>query len=129
MQIRVKLQKLRVPKFRGDITQSQGFWGQLNTSIQEKCSLSNGENFNYVLTFLTNSAYWLSSGLSLSSENYKEALNILKDRYENRQPYFLIWIVLRYCLLSKIFTIKIIYEMLTTKQKSVSESGYLRIFV
>ena len=31
-QVKVKLPKLELPKFRGDITQWQGFWDQFNTS-------------------------------------------------------------------------------------------------
>ena len=31
-QVKVKLPKLELPKFRGDITQRQGFWDQFNTS-------------------------------------------------------------------------------------------------
>ena len=36
-------------------------------------------------TFLTDSAYSLISGLSLNSENNKEAVNVLKERFDNKQ--------------------------------------------
>ena len=55
-QVKIKLPKLELPKFRGDITQWQGFWDQFNTSIHENTSLSDIEKFNYLRTFLTDSA-------------------------------------------------------------------------
>ena len=84
-QAKIKLPKLELPKFRGDITQWQGFWDQFNISIHENISLSNIEEFNYLRTFLTDSAYSLISGLSLISENYEEAVNVLNKRFGNKQ--------------------------------------------
>ena len=104
-QVKIKLPKLELPKFRGDITQWQGFWDQFNTSIHENTSLSDIEKFNYLRTFLTDSVYSLISGLSLNSENYKEAVNVLKGRFGNKQTFFfLTWTVLCSSQLLKILT-------------------------
>ena len=73
-QIQIKLPKLELPKFTGDITQWQGFWDQFNTSIHENTSLSDVEKFNYLRTFLNDSAYSLISGLSLSLKMTRKQL-------------------------------------------------------
>ena len=59
-QVKIKLPKLELPKFRGDITQWQGFWDQFYTSIHENTSLSDIEKFNYLRTFLTDSALFIN---------------------------------------------------------------------
>ena len=84
-QVKTKLPKLELPKFRGDKTQWKGFWDQFNTSRHENTSLSDIKKCNSLRTFLTDSAYSLFSGLSLNSENYKEAVNVLKERFGNKQ--------------------------------------------
>ena len=47
--------------------------------------LSNVKNFNYLRTFLEGEAQNTISGLSFTDNNYNEALNILKNRFENNQ--------------------------------------------
>ena len=64
--IQIKLLKLELPKFRGDITQWQGSWDLFNTSIQKNKPLSNIEKLNHLQTFLIDSAYSLRLGLSLN---------------------------------------------------------------
>ena len=51
--------------------------------------MSDIEKFNFLRSFLTDSAYSLISGLSLNSENYKEAVNVLKERFGNKQTLIL----------------------------------------
>ena len=58
---------------------------EFNTSIHENKALSNIEKFNYLRNFLTDSAYLLISALSLNSENYKDTVNDLKERFDNKQ--------------------------------------------
>ena len=41
--------------------------------------------FNYLRTFLRGAALALISGLSLTSENYNQAIEILEKRYSNKQ--------------------------------------------
>ena len=84
-EVKIKLPKLELPKFKGDITQWQGFWGQFNSSTYENKYLPDIEKCNYLKTFLTDSAYSLISGLSLNSEHYKDTVNVLKERFGNKQ--------------------------------------------
>ena len=62
-----------------------------DASIHKNTSLSDIENFNNLRTFLTDSTESLISGLSLSSENYKEAVNVLKERFGNKQTNFFLY--------------------------------------
>ena len=43
------------------------------------------ENFNQVWTSLTDLAYSLIFGASLNSKSYKEAVNVLEERFGNKQ--------------------------------------------
>ena len=67
------------------VTQWQGLLDLFNTSIYKNTSLSNTKNFNYFWNFLTDSAYFLISGLLLNSKSYREAVNVLKERFSNKQ--------------------------------------------
>ena len=48
-------------------------------------SLSNVEKFNYLRSFLTGDALHAIAGLSLTNNNYEEAMQLLKNRYGNNQ--------------------------------------------
>ena len=53
--------------------------------IHENDSLNEINKFAYLKSFLYDSTKLRISGLSLSSENYKEAIDLLKQRYGNTQ--------------------------------------------
>ena len=46
------------------------------------------ENFNQVGTSLTDLAYSLIFGALLNSKNYNEAVNVLEERFGNKQMLF-----------------------------------------
>ena len=82
-EIRVKLPKLELSKFDADITKWQ--WDQSIASINTYKSDSDIKKFNYLRAFLTDSTFGTISELSLSLENYKEAIKLLQDRYGNKK--------------------------------------------
>ena len=82
---RINLPKLQLTKFDGDIINWRGFWDQYKVAIHENDSVSDIDKFQYLLTFLSDSAKSAISGLDLNSQNYKEAIQILKQRYGNTQ--------------------------------------------
>ena len=51
-----------------------------NAAVHNSKALSNVEKFNYLRTFLEGEAQHTISGLSLTNDNYNEALNLLKNR-------------------------------------------------
>ena len=83
--VRVKLPKLELSKFDGDIINWQGFWDQFLIAIHENDSLADNDKFTYLKSFLSDSALQSINGLSLNPTNYKEAIEILNERYKNKQ--------------------------------------------
>ena len=80
---KVRLPKLDIEKFDGDVINWSSFWDQFSTAIHENDSLSEINKFTHLKSFLCDSAKLTISGLSRASENYKEAIDLLKQRYEN----------------------------------------------
>ena len=85
--LNTKLPKLEFPVFKGNPLEWQSFYDQFNISIHQNKTLSDIDRFNYLRRYLAGQALATISGLTLNSENYKEALNILIDRYGNPQVF------------------------------------------
>ena len=82
---RVKLPKLSIKKFNGDLTKWVTFWDSFDSSIHSNPSLSNVDKFNYLNSFLESTAAESVAGLTLTSANYEEAVATLKRRFGNTQ--------------------------------------------
>ena len=82
---RVKLPKLSIRPFEGDITQWTGFWDSFNSAIHTNASLTNIDKFNYLRSLLKSTAREAISGLTLTEANYGEAISVLKRRFGNKQ--------------------------------------------
>lgn len=79
----VKLPKLEVPVFDGDILQWKTFWEQFSVSVHDRPNLSNSEKLVYLQQALKGgSAKQAIEGLSKSGDNYKEAIKCLQARYD-----------------------------------------------
>ena len=61
------------------------FWDQFEPSIHSKRGISDIDKFSYFRSFLAPVALETISGLTLSSQNYSEAIDLLKNRYGNPQ--------------------------------------------
>ena len=82
---RIKLPKLTIPPFEGDITQWMPFWDSYDSAIHKNSSLTGIDKFNYLRSLLKGDAREAISGLMLTTANYDEAIAILKKRYGNKQ--------------------------------------------
>ena len=82
---KVCLPKLEIEKFDGDVINWSSFWDHFSPAIHENDSLSEINKFTYLKSFLCDSAKLTISGLSLSSESYQEAIDLLKQCYGNTQ--------------------------------------------
>jgi hypothetical protein len=79
----VKLPKLDVPVFNGNILNWRNFWEQFSVSVHDRPSLSDSEKLVYLQQALKGgSAKGTIEGLSRSADNYKEAIACLKARYD-----------------------------------------------
>ena len=81
----IKLPKLELPKFDGDVLTFQGFWNQFKSCIDEDDGLSEIQKFLYLKGVLKGEASELISGLTLSAANYQKAIELLRDRFGNKQ--------------------------------------------
>lgn len=79
---RVRLPKLTIRPFNGDLTTWTTFWESYESSIHKNASLS---DIDRLRSLLEHTALEAISGLSLTSTNYYEAVNILKRRFGNKQ--------------------------------------------
>lgn len=79
----VKLPKLDVPTFDGDILHWKQFREQFCVSVHDRSSLTNAEKLAYLQQALKNgSAKSTFEGLSQSGAHYVEAVGCLKTRYD-----------------------------------------------
>lgn len=80
-----KLPPIKVTKFSGDEKDWQPFIELFNSVIHRNPTLSDVEKLRYLRSYLEQQPYKLIKHLSLTSANYKSALDILKKRYENKR--------------------------------------------
>ena len=82
---RVKLPKLTIQPFGGDLTMWTPFWESYLAAIHDNPSLTDTEKFNYLRSLLKHTALDAISGFSLTAPNYKEAVSVLEKRFGNKQ--------------------------------------------
>jgi len=79
----MKLPKLDVPTFSGDLLNWRTFWEQFCVSIHNRTGLSDSEKLVYLQNALKNgSAKHTIEGLSRTGEHYAEAVECLCSRYD-----------------------------------------------
>ena len=81
----VKLPKIDMVTFSGDKLKWTEFWDSFECAIHQNKKMSDIEKFNYLKSKVTGEAKSAILGLSLSKENYQIAVDILKDRFGNKQ--------------------------------------------
>ena len=82
---KVKLPKLTLKKFNGDLTKWTTFWDSYESSIHHNSQLSDIDKFIYLNSLLEGPASESISGLRLTAANYNEAVSILRRRFGNTQ--------------------------------------------
>jgi len=82
--VSTKLPKLSIPIFEGDILNWTGFYEIFSVNVDQNKQLTDIEKFSYLRSLVRGNAAYVINGFSLSSENYKNALDLLNKRYGNR---------------------------------------------
>ena len=82
---RVKLPKISLPHFRGELLRWTAFWDSFESAVHSNDRLSEIDKFNYLRSLLEGTAYDAVAGLALSAANYGQAVEILKKRFGNKQ--------------------------------------------
>ena len=82
---KVNLPKLVVKKFYGDPIYWPEFIDTFTVAIHENTGLTDVERFTYLKSYVSGEAERCMEGLTFTSINYEHALNILKERFGNKQ--------------------------------------------
>ena len=82
---KARLPKLQVPKFKGDPLNYTTFWDSFNSAIHSNDSLTKVDKFSYLKGLLEGPAATAISGLNLTEANYEAALQILVNRFGDKQ--------------------------------------------
>ena len=77
----IRLPRIELKKFRGQIIKWQEFWDTFETTIVKNPSFQPIEKFNYLREQLENEALKSTAGLELTNANYESVINLLKERY------------------------------------------------
>jgi hypothetical protein len=78
--LNVRLPKLSLPSFDGEITKFKEFWDQFDVAVN-KMSVPSVTKFTYLKGLLEGDAKACIEGLSLTSEHYEIACELLMERY------------------------------------------------
>ena len=81
----VRLPKINLPRFNGDITRFQSFWQSFKCSIDENETISDVHKMNYLMSLLEGPAYKALQGFEVTDENYNHAKETLQKRFGNQQ--------------------------------------------
>ena len=82
---RVKLPKLSLKRFNGDLTKWMTFWDTFESAVHNNPTLTSIDKFNYLNSLLESAAAEAIAGLTLTSANYEEAIATLRRRFGNKQ--------------------------------------------
>jgi hypothetical protein len=76
-----RLPKLSLPTFDGDVAKWQSFWDSYEAAVHLNQTLSDVQKFNYLRSLLENTAYSAIDGFPLTNANYKNAIDLLHERF------------------------------------------------
>ena len=79
--VNVRLPKLQLTKFGGQLHRWQEFWDGYSRAVHESDNLGNVDKFKYLRSLFEEPARSVVAGLSLTSNNYETAIKLLQDRY------------------------------------------------
>ena len=81
----MKLPKLELKSFSGNYQEWQSYWDTFQSAVDGNPSISPIEKFTYLKSCVISNAESAIAGLSLTADNYKVAIDILKDRFGKPQ--------------------------------------------
>ena len=81
----VKLPKITIKTFDGKPVHWTTFWDSYNVTVHLNESLSKVQKFTYLLSLLEGTASDTVSGFTLTHSNYDAAVDLLHERYSNKQ--------------------------------------------
>ena len=80
----LKLPRIELPKFSGDVLKFQNFWDQFEAAVHDNADLPNVQKFTYLRSVLNGNALQTIEGFEVTGANYQPAVECLKHRYGRR---------------------------------------------
>ncbi|XP_015122523.1 uncharacterized protein LOC107044954 [Diachasma alloeum] len=84
-----KLEKIKAPKFNGNISKWNNFKGIYGKLVHDNANLASIQKFFVLHACLEGEAFELIENIDVTSENYASAWKLLNDRYDDESR--LIW--------------------------------------
>ena len=81
----IKLLKISLPRFNGEVTKFPTFWQSFDCAVNQNPGVSSVQKFSYLLSLLDGQAFRALQGLEITEENYEHAIEILNSRFGNKQ--------------------------------------------
>ena len=81
----LKLPRIELPKFSGDVLKFQNFWDQFEAAVHNNDDLPNVQKFTYLRSVLTGNALQTIEGFEVTGANYQPAVECLKHRYGRKR--------------------------------------------
>ena len=81
----VRLPKMDLPKFNGDVLKFMPFWQQYVACVDSVEDLPDISKFNYLVSSLKGDAKGILEGLPITTENYAQAKDIVQKRYGRKE--------------------------------------------
>ena len=81
----IKLPQLEIPTFSGDKMRWKEFWDTFEATVDHNPNLTDIEKLKYLNSKLIGEAKSAVSGILLSKENYRVAIEMLKEHFEDVQ--------------------------------------------
>ena len=78
-----RLRKLNIKIFTGKPTEWPTFIESFETAVDSNGALSNIQKFQYLKSYLPGQVERCIEGFLLTNDNYREALNLLRERFRN----------------------------------------------
>ena len=83
--VHINLPKLHIQQFDGNPLEWLTFWDSYSNAVHNNQELNNIDKMSYLKGLITCNAARAISGLPMTSQNYKKAIEILKERFERNQ--------------------------------------------
>ena len=81
----VKLPKMDLKPYSGDPLEWKSFWDSFEAAIDKNTRINDIEKMNYLKSYLKGDAERAIRGFSLSNENYRATVDLLKERFGQKQ--------------------------------------------
>ena len=82
---KVKLPKVELKSFSGNFEEWQSFWDTFKSAVNRNTDISRIQKLTYLRSCVTGAVESAIAGLPLTEDNYKTAIDILRDRFGKPQ--------------------------------------------